>query len=66
MTAKDLYNFLGQVICDGYGNSEILFDTDARTFNYHMAKVGSAYLCTEFDPDRPFISLHEVKHEPRS
>lgn len=59
MTAKELFDFLEQAIHDGYGHAEILFDTEGRTFNYDMAKIGSAYLITEFDPDRPFISLHE-------
>jgi hypothetical protein len=60
MTANQLCAFLEKVINDGYGHAEILFDTEAKTFDYHMAAVGSAYLETEPFPDRPFVSLHEA------
>lgn len=59
MTALELFRVLESAINDGYGHAEILFDTEARTFHYHMAKIGSAYLQLEFDPDRPYVSLHE-------
>lgn len=62
MTAKELYDFLGTVIFDGYGEAEVLFDTEARTFNYHMAKVGRAYLEIEPFPDRPFVFLYEERN----
>lgn len=58
-TVQELFDFLEQVIHDGYGKAEILFDTEARTFEYHMAKIGNSYLETEPFPERPFISLHE-------
>jgi hypothetical protein len=58
-TAKELFDFLERVVHDGYGHAEILFDTEARKFEYHMAKVDRAYLELDFDPDRPYISLHE-------
>ena len=61
MTAEQLFRILELAIHDGYGHAEILFDTEARKFDYHMAKVGSAYLQAEFDPDRPYISLHEKR-----
>ena len=61
MTVEELFRVLELAIHDGYSNAEILFDTEARKFDYHMAKVGSAYLCTEFDPDRPFIWLGEER-----
>ncbi len=61
MTAQQLFNILEKAIHDGYGDSEILFDTEARTFHYHMAKIGSAYLNNESFPDQPFISLHEER-----
>jgi len=59
MTVQQLLRILELAVHDGYDQAEILFDTEGRTFDYHMAKVGSAYLETEFDPNRPFISLHE-------
>jgi hypothetical protein len=61
MTANDLFRILELAIHDGFGHAEILFDTEAKSFDYHMAKVGGAYLETEAFPDRPFISLHEWK-----
>lgn len=65
MNIKELYCILDAAIEAGYGHAGILFDTEARTFDYHMAKVGSAYLETEFDPDRPFLSLHEERYETK-
>jgi hypothetical protein len=44
--------------CDD--TTRILFDTEARTFNYHMAEIGTAYFVLEID-ETPFISLHEKK-----
>lgn len=59
MTVKELRDFLSNAAYEGFGDAEVLFDTEARTFDYHMAKVGRAFLVTEFDPERPFVSLHE-------
>lgn len=58
-TAQELFNFLEQVIHDGYGHAVILFDTEAKTFNYHMAKVDRSFLETEIDPGRPMVILLE-------
>lgn len=62
MTVKELRDFLDNAVFDGFGHAEILFDTEARTFNYHMAKVGAAYLETDIFPERPFVSLHEERN----
>ena len=62
MNAKELYEFLKEVVEGGNGHATILFDTEARTFGYHMAEVGRAYLETEPFPGEPFISLHEKRH----
>ena len=59
MTAQELLNELEQVVRDGYGHAEVLFDTEAKTFDYHMARVKFASLETEFDPDRPIVILVE-------
>lgn len=45
-------------------DTEILFDTEARQFDYHMAKIGRAYL--EVDSAKamdiePFIVLYEER-----
>jgi hypothetical protein len=61
-TAKELLDFLEQVVHDGYGEAEVLLDTEARTFDYHMAKVGRAYVNNETDPEYPFVSLHEQRN----
>jgi len=61
MNVKELYCILDKAIEAGYGHAEVLFDTEARTFGYHMAVVGAAYLETEFMPDKPYLSLHEER-----
>ena len=40
-----------------HGDIPIYFDTEARTFEYHMALIGSANINEE--PEK-HISLHEV------
>lgn len=59
MTAKELADLLNKVVADGHGDCDVLFDTEARTFNYHMAKVGSAFFENEAY-GRPVITLHEA------
>lgn len=58
MTADELFRVLELAIHDGYGHAEVMFDTEARKFDFHMASVDSAYLLTDFDPERPLITLH--------
>lgn len=59
MKPSELIKVLQEAVDAGCDDTtDILFDTEARTFEYHMAQIGSAY----FEPDimeRPFISLHE-------
>lgn len=39
---------------------QVYFDTDARTFDYHLAKVGSVYVNEDTGlEDAAFVSLHE-------
>jgi len=47
MTAQELFNILEQAIHDGHGDALIYFDTEAKTYNYHMARIGSAYDSSE-------------------
>lgn len=63
MTAQQLFDFLEQIIHDGHGNARVLFDTEARTFNYRMAQIGSAYLEEEPSTDGYFVNLGEKKGE---
>ena len=61
MKPSELIKVLQEAIDAGVDDTtEILFDTEARTFDYHMAKIDRAY----FEPDvleKPFISLHEKR-----
>lgn len=61
MKPSELIKVLQQAVDAGLDDTtEILFDTEARHFGYHMAAIGSAY----FEPDildTPFISLHEKR-----
>lgn len=65
MTAQQLFDILEQAIHDGHGNALIYFDTEAKTFNYHMARIGSVYDqdMTDFlgEPCHQ-IHLHEAPH----
>lgn len=46
-TVKELHEYLDGLIQIGKGSLPIYFDTEARTFNYHMAKIGGA----SYDPE---------------
>lgn len=37
----------------------VYFDTEARTFDYHMAEIGTAY----YEESVNMITLHEKNHE---
>lgn len=61
MTAFKLWRILLKAIFLGHGSAPIYFDTEARKFNYHMAKIGSAY-CQPDQSGSPaawWITLHE-------
>lgn len=53
---SDLHQILTQLVQDGKGKWPVYFDTEARTFHYHMAEVGVAYF--ELEP-HPHLGLHE-------
>ena len=59
-TVLKLHDFLGKLIRQGRGKSPITFDTEAREFKYHLAKVGSA----SWIPKKacgPAVILHEER-----
>lgn len=66
MTCRDLCHILLKAIEDGHGDAPVYFDTEARTFSYHMAKVGRAY-CEDMSSfmgnDEAWIILHEERYE---
>lgn len=47
LTVKELADQLNGLVIEGKGEVPIWFDTEARHFHYHMAKVGGAY----YEPD---------------
>lgn len=59
MKPSELIKVLQEAVDAGLDDTtKIFFDTEARTFHYHMAEVDHA----NFEPDvmdEPFISLHE-------
>lgn len=57
-TVQELFDFLEQLIHDGKGGLPILFDTEAQTFNYHMAKIDRAY---QEDEPYPHVQFHEER-----
>lgn len=59
MTAQELFDFLEQVVHDGKGDLPVYFDTEAREFNYHLAKIGSAYCLDKYREGITCICLHE-------
>lgn len=62
MTAQELLNYLAGLASEGYDLSvPVYFDTEARTFDYHMAKIGRAYYETEGPNERPFLNLVEAR-----
>ena len=62
MTVKELFRILELAIHDGHEDAPIYFDTEARKYEYHMAKVGRAY-CQEdiFEYGTSVITLHEER-----
>jgi hypothetical protein len=58
MTILELYKFLENEVLLGNGDFPIYFNTEARSFNYHMAKIGNAYF--EIEPEK-HVELVEDK-----
>lgn len=61
MNAYKLLWVLFRAVCRGHGKAPIFFDTEARTFDYHMAKVGIAYCERNWIDDGFQINLHEER-----
>lgn len=64
-TAQDLFEFLKQVVADGHGDARIYFDSEARQFECHYVKVGSAYLENtdgEIDDGGPIVTIHYERY----
>lgn len=61
MNVEELFKILEVAIDEGYGDCPIYFDTDARTFDYHMAKIGRAHVEAVFITDTPFVWLGEER-----
>jgi hypothetical protein len=62
MTVRQLHILLELAIKQGHEEAPIYFDTEAKEFKYHMAKVGAAY--TEEDlmgPGQTWIILYEER-----
>lgn len=57
-TVKELHEYLDGLVQIGKGDLPVLFDTEAKTFNYHMAQVGDAYY-----EEQPYehVQLHEKR-----
>lgn len=56
ITVSQLAEFLKQLADEGHGDLPVYFDTEAKRFNYHMARVGRAY---HEELPEPHVSLHE-------
>ncbi len=56
MTVKELHDITKRLVEEGHGDSRVLFDTEAQTFDYHMASIDSAHHETE---PEPHLALHE-------
>jgi hypothetical protein len=56
MTVSELCHFLMDLIKQNKGHLPIYFDTEARTFDFHMARIGSAF-CEEEPIEH--VALHE-------
>lgn len=57
-TVQELRDYLDGLVQIGKGELPVYFDTEAKTFNYHMAKVGQAY---HEDEPTPHVQLHEER-----
>ena len=59
-TVEKLHEFLGQLMeKEGLAKEPVLFDTEGRTFNYHMAAVGRAYFNKE-----PYAHIQLCEERP--
>jgi hypothetical protein len=59
-TVQEMFDFLEQLVHDGKGALPIYFDTEAKTYNYHVAKIGTAY-CEDEEEDVQMVIFHEER-----
>lgn len=60
-TVQELRDYLDGLCQLGKGDLPILFDTEAKTYEYHMARVGDSYYQDEKFDGVGFVSLHEER-----
>lgn len=56
MTVKELHDLTGHLVEWGHGESPVLFDTEAQTYDCHMVSIDRAH--HEMEPE-PHLGLHE-------
>lgn len=61
MNAYKLWWVITKAILTGHGRALVWFDTEARTYDYHMALVGSAYCEDPQLGEGHEIHLHEER-----
>ena len=57
MTVLELKKIIDDAVESGFGHADIMFDSEARTFDYHMVHVNRAVLETEGFVGNPFLYL---------
>lgn len=63
-TVRTLHRFLSKMLRQGKGSNEVMFDTEGRKFEYHMALVGAASWLPKEMAMRPMVVLHERRGKP--
>ena len=56
MTVEQLHEITARLVKEGNGKASVMFDTECRTYDYHMARVGIAVYKTL---PIPHLALHE-------
>jgi hypothetical protein len=62
-TVQELRDFLDGLCQIGKGDLPVMFDTEAKTYEYHMARIGNAYFEDEQVMGSGFVSLHEEREK---
>jgi len=63
MTAYKLFWLCLKTILRGKGACAVLFDTEARQFEYHLAKIGKGYYEKHGWPEPQIILYEEYIHD---
>ena len=61
MTVNSLIRKLEKISNEGYGEAEVFIDSEARAFNYHFVKIGSACLELEENVGKDMLILYEAR-----